>query len=75
MWNDGSKDYDWRRNSTGGYMGDGGPASDAEQDIALLLIFADKLAERGGWTKGTRVSRARPIRSARRICLKPSRRQ
>jgi len=52
MWNDGGKYYDWRRSSTGGSTGDGGPASDADQDIALLLIFADKLAERGVWVKG-----------------------
>jgi len=52
MWNDYGKYYDWRRNSTGGSTGDSGPASDADQDIALLLIFADKLAERGVWTKG-----------------------
>ncbi len=52
MWNSYGKYYDWRRSSTGDPTGDSGPASDAEQDIALLLIFADRLAERGLWEKG-----------------------
>jgi len=67
MWNEWGGYYDWRRNSTGGDMGDGGPASDAEQDIALLLIFADQLVKNNIWksytsTKGaTYASRARHI--------------
>jgi len=67
MWNSDGGYYDWRRNSTGGYTGDGGPASDAEQDIALLLIFADQLVKNNIWVsftsdKGaTYASRARDI--------------
>jgi endo-1,4-beta-D-glucanase Y len=67
MWNGGGNYYDWRRNSSGGDMGDGGPASDAEQDIALLLIFADQLVKNNIWqsytsSKGaTYASRARSI--------------
>ena len=67
MWNDWGNYYDWRRNPQGGDMGDGGPASDAEQDIALLLIFADKLVKNNIWksytsTKGaTYAQRARSI--------------
>jgi len=55
MWNDGGGYYDWRRNSTGGDMGEGngGPASDAEQDIALLLIFADQLVKNRIWSSYT----------------------
>jgi len=60
MWNDGGGYYDWRRNSQGGDMGpgNGGPASDAEQDIALLLIFADQLVKNGIWKSytGTKVA-------------------
>jgi len=48
MWNIGGY-YDWRRNSTGGFTGDSGPASDADQDIALLLIFANELVKNGIW--------------------------
>jgi len=67
MWNDWGNYYDWRRNPQGGDMGDGGPASDAEQDIALLLIFADQLVKNNIWksytsTKGaTYAARARSI--------------
>ncbi|MDR0331518.1 MAG: hypothetical protein LBH93_07420, partial [Chitinispirillales bacterium] len=52
MWNGGGNFYDWRVNKTGGKIGTG-PASDADQDIALLLVFADKLVERGIWTAYT----------------------
>ncbi|MDR2584540.1 MAG: hypothetical protein LBC75_13770 [Fibromonadaceae bacterium] len=69
MWNGGGGYYDWRRNPQGGDMGMGnnGPASDAEQDIALLLIFADQLVKNNLWqsytsTKGaTYATRARSI--------------
>jgi endo-1,4-beta-D-glucanase Y len=53
MWNDWGNYYDWRRNPQGGDMGDGGPASDAEQDIALLLIFADQLVKNKIWSSYT----------------------
>ena len=55
MWNSGGY-YDWHRNSQGGGSGVGGnqngPASDADQDIALLLIFADELVKAGIWQSG-----------------------
>jgi len=40
--------YDWRADSVGRVIGTGA-ASDADQDIALLLIFADRLVEVGIW--------------------------
>ncbi|MCL2182574.1 MAG: glycosyl hydrolase family 8 [Chitinispirillia bacterium] len=43
--------YDWRVSRTGAKTGTG-PASDADQDIALLLIYADLLVKRGIWTAG-----------------------
>ncbi|MDR3001667.1 MAG: hypothetical protein LBU89_10430 [Fibromonadaceae bacterium] len=46
--NAGINHYDWRINQTGGKTGTG-PASDADQDIALLLIFADQLVRVGIW--------------------------
>jgi endo-1,4-beta-D-glucanase Y len=54
MWSGGAKLYNWRRDSQGnanpamGQYNDG-PASDAEQDIALLLIFADQLVKNNIW--------------------------
>jgi len=46
--------YNWWRNAQGGESGAGpafknGPASDADPDIALLLIFANRLVQRGIW--------------------------
>lgn len=41
--------YNWQVNPSGKIIGTGA-ASDAEQDIALALIFADKLAADGKWT-------------------------
>jgi endo-1,4-beta-D-glucanase Y len=53
MWSADGKLYNWHRNSQGGSGGVGaysdGPASDAEQDIALLLIFADQLVKNNIW--------------------------
>jgi len=55
MWNAGGgygnsgNYYDWRVNRTGSKTGTG-PASDADQDIALLLIFADQLVKKGIWS-------------------------
>lgn len=46
MWQ--GKYYNWRVNATGTVTG-GGAATDADQDIALLLIFADKLVKSGKW--------------------------
>ncbi|MDR2594583.1 MAG: hypothetical protein LBC87_07425 [Fibromonadaceae bacterium] len=67
MWNEWGGYYDWRRNPQGGDMGDGGPASDAEQDIALLLIFADQLVKNGIWKSYTSTKRASYSERARHI--------
>jgi endo-1,4-beta-D-glucanase Y len=67
MWNEWGNYYDWRRNSSGGDMGDGGPASDAEQDIALLLIFADQLVKNKIWTSYTSAKGATYATRARAI--------
>jgi endo-1,4-beta-D-glucanase Y len=40
----------WRRNSTGGNSGDGGAATDADQDVAAMLILADSLVKAKVWT-------------------------
>ncbi len=40
--------YDWRREEDGSRLGSG-PATDAEEDIACMLLFADKLVEKGIW--------------------------
>jgi len=50
MWNSTGNYYDWRVNRNGQQGRDGGPASDADQDIALLLIFADQLVNKGIWS-------------------------
>lgn len=52
MWNSGTKLYDWRWASKGGLSGTG-MATDADQDIALMLLFADSLANKGIWKKHT----------------------
>jgi endo-1,4-beta-D-glucanase Y len=54
MWSAGGKLYNWRRDSQGNNnpaMGpyNDGPASDAEIDIAMLLIFADRLVNNNLW--------------------------
>jgi hypothetical protein len=51
MWNSGTKLYDWRWAAKGGLSGTG-MATDADQDIALMLLFADSLAGKGIWKKG-----------------------
>jgi endo-1,4-beta-D-glucanase Y len=41
---------DWHQPANGGKgMNDGGSATDADEDIALALIFADKLVKKGLW--------------------------
>jgi len=51
--------YDWRATRAGArHPKDSGPASDADQDIALLLIFADRLVEKQIWTSYTSVKGA-----------------
>ncbi len=52
MWNSGAKLYDWRWASKGGISGTG-MATDADQDIAMMLLFADSLANKGLWKKHT----------------------
>jgi len=39
----------WRVNPDGSYSGDVGPATDAEQDVAAMLILADALVKNGVW--------------------------
>lgn len=47
MWN--GKSLDWRTNSAGNRMGYGA-ATDADQDMAAMLILADSLVKAGIWT-------------------------
>lgn len=48
MWDGGSHFYNWRIGAEGGVIGTG-MATDADQDIALMLLFADSLVHRGAW--------------------------
>lgn len=48
LWNDGNGFYDWRWQD--GRVTGSGFATDADQDIALMLIFADALVSKGIWT-------------------------
>jgi len=50
MWSGTS--YHWRVNETGKIIGTG-PATDAEIDIAAMLIFADRLVQKGTWISFT----------------------
>lgn len=50
MWSAGS--YNWRVDKNGTVIGSG-PASDAEEDIACALIFADQLVKRKVWQPHT----------------------
>jgi hypothetical protein len=52
MWNADGKLYDWRVGAKGGIIGSG-MATDADQDIALMLLFADSLARKGVWQPHT----------------------
>lgn len=47
MW--GSCYYNWRVSESGATLGTGA-ATDAEEDVALMLIFADRLVQAGKWT-------------------------
>ncbi|MCB9497519.1 MAG: hypothetical protein H6686_11590 [Fibrobacteria bacterium] len=49
LWNDGNAYYDWRYEN--GRITGSGLATDADQDIALMLIFADALVKKGIWTE------------------------
>lgn len=51
MWNDGNGFYDWRWQD--GKVTANGMATDADQDIALMLIFADALVSKGIWKAHT----------------------
>ena len=44
--------YNWQMGPDGNIKGTGA-ASDAEEDVALALVFADKLVEKGMWTAYT----------------------
>lgn len=48
MWSGSGNCYDWRVNESGTVIGTGA-ATDAEQDIALALIFADLLVKKNVW--------------------------
>jgi len=48
MWNDANGYYDWRYNN--GAITGTGLATDADQDVALMLIFANALVEKSIWT-------------------------
>jgi hypothetical protein len=52
MWNDEANLYDWRVGAKGGVIGSG-MATDADEDIALMLLFADSLARKGVWQPHT----------------------
>jgi Glycosyl hydrolases family 8 len=52
MWSDEAKLYNWRWGAKGGIIGTG-MATDADQDIALMLLFADSLAKKGKWKQHT----------------------
>jgi endo-1,4-beta-D-glucanase Y len=47
LWN--GRFYDWRSDQFGNIIGTGA-ATDAEQDIAMMLIFADHLVNQGIWS-------------------------
>ncbi|MFW5960381.1 MAG: glycosyl hydrolase family 8 [Chitinivibrionales bacterium] len=51
MWTEEGGYYNWRRDESGGISGENwdGAATDAEEDIAVALIFAHRLVERGYW--------------------------
>jgi len=51
LWNAAGGYYDWRWNK-GAVVGSG-MATDADQDIALMLLFADSLVKKGLWTAHT----------------------
>lgn len=52
MWNASERLYDWRWGAKGGIIGSG-MATDADQDIAMVLLFADSLAKKGLWKQHT----------------------
>lgn len=52
LWDDNGNCYNWRVNREGTVIGTGA-ASDADQDIALALIFADGLVKKQAWKSHT----------------------
>ena len=52
MWSAEAKAYNWRVGAKGGVIGTG-MAPDADEDIALMLLFADSLAHKGIWQPHT----------------------
>jgi endo-1,4-beta-D-glucanase Y len=67
MWNSEGNYYDWRVNRSGSLKTGTGPASDADQDIALLLIFADRLVKNNIWASYTSTKGAGYAARAREI--------
>jgi endo-1,4-beta-D-glucanase Y len=62
-----SNHYDWYIGPTGSKNGNSGAATDAEEDIALALIFADKLVEKGYWSAYSSASRGNYAAQAQTI--------
>jgi endo-1,4-beta-D-glucanase Y len=70
MWSGFGGFYNWHRNEQGGpgeSAHPNGPASDADQDIALLLIFAHALVREGIWQPFTSMRGATYEQRARSI--------
>lgn len=59
--------YDWFIGPTGSKEGNSGAAADAEEDIALALIFADKLVSEKRWTDYSSSSRGSYATHAQKI--------
>ncbi|MDO5575558.1 MAG: glycosyl hydrolase family 8 [Fibrobacter sp.] len=51
LWNDEAKSYNWRIHLDGNV--EFGAATDAEEDVAAMLIFADLLVQKGLWKSHT----------------------
>jgi hypothetical protein len=66
MWNGGTHLYDWRLGANGGPI-EKGMATDADQDIALMLLFADSLARKGIWKPHTGPKGANYLNRAKEI--------
>lgn len=53
LWNKTSGYYDWRWNNGSVTIDGSGMATDADQDICLMLLFADSLVKKGVWSPHT----------------------
>ncbi len=58
--------YDWQVNRAGSVIGQGA-ASDAEEDVALALVFADKLVKAGKWKDYSSPKRGGYLEHAKKI--------